>query len=457
MYQRRFALSAALVVLLINATFCTHARATAAPEILWQTDLEVAKRIASQTNRMVLVHFWSPSCGPCKLLEKDVFSQPQVQQAIQSRFVPVKLNADDWPTTVKAYGVTRLPTDLVLTPNGQIIGRMVSPLKPDAYLQELAIAANGTGPAATPPGAAFVASTAISAPMGTAAAPPVATAPQAQTTPNGNILWGAPPTAGQAAAPITAAPIAAVPPAMPNYSNDRYAEFQQRFGHPAPVPAAQQSVNPVPQYAAQQFTVPPQAGAPQQAATASYAAAPYQTSPVAAPTGYAMPNQQMPVAGYAPANQAFASGQPQSLAPAAMASPYAGYAAPAAAPQIAPPPVGLNGYCPVTLIEQHRWQVGDQRFGAVHRGRTYLFAGPEEQRKFLANPDRYSPAASGHDVVAAIEYGQEIDGQRALGVEYANRIYLFSSDATRQMFMANRDRYAAQVLQAESPTGTTLR
>ena len=446
MYQRRFALCAALVVLLSGVTFCEHARATAVPEILWQTDLEVAKRIASQTNRMVLVHFWSPSCGPCKVLEKDVFSQPQVQQAIQSQFVPVKLNADDWPTTVKAYGVTRLPTDLVLAPSGQIIGRMVSPLKPDAYLQQLAIAANGTGPASTPAGAAFAASTAGSPPTATAFAPPAATAPQAAATPNGNILWGAPPSANQPAAPNAAAP-----PAMANYSNDRYAEFQQRFGHPAPAPVAQQPMNPAPQYATQQYAAPHQA-----IAATPYAAAPYQ----AQPTGYATSNQQMPIAGYAPANQVFAPPQSQMIAPAAggSTSPYAGYAAPAAmAPPIAPPPVGLNGYCPVTLIEQHRWQVGDQRFGAVHRGRTYLFAGPEEQRKFLANPDRYSPAASGHDVVAAIEYGQEIDGQRALGVEFANRIYLFSSDATRQMFMANRDRYAAQVLQAENPTGTTLR
>jgi YHS domain-containing protein len=120
-------------------------------------------------------------------------------------------------------------------------------------------------------------------------------------------------------------------------------------------------------------------------------------------------------------------------------------------------PLALDGYCPVSLVEQQRWQVGDRRYGAIHRGRTYLFAGPEQQRKFLANPDRYSPAISGEDVVMALDHGQEVDGKRALGVEFQNRIYLFSSDASRQAFSQNPKRYAAEVLQAENPSQTVLR
>ena len=91
----------------------------AAPNTLqWQTNLEDAKRIAAQTNRMVLVHFWSPTCMPCLELERNVFSQPQVQQFIDARFVPIKINADDAPSTTRRYGINRLPTDLVLTPGG---------------------------------------------------------------------------------------------------------------------------------------------------------------------------------------------------------------------------------------------------------------------------------------------------------------------------------------------------
>src|SRR6478672_11983515 len=194
MIAKHLATVAAIVV------SCALLCGAAAPPsgILWQTDLEAAKRIAAQTNRLALVHFWQRNCGPCKQLDQDVFSQSQVQQEIQSRFVPVKLNAEEWPTTLKTYGITRFPTDLVITPSGQIVGRMTSPLKPDIYLQQLAIAASGTGPAATPGASSYVASMAGSAtPTSMASAPvvqpgtqmiPSATAPvaAAQTS----AAWG---------------------------------------------------------------------------------------------------------------------------------------------------------------------------------------------------------------------------------------------------------------------------
>ena len=59
------------------------------------------------------------------------------------------------------------------------------------------------------------------------------------------------------------------------------------------------------------------------------------------------------------------------------------------------PPLGLDGFCPVSLSEKQQWVSGDSRWGVIHRGRTYLFAGPEEQRRFFADPDRYAPVAVG--------------------------------------------------------------
>ena len=126
---------------------CGSAWCAAAPATLhWQTNLEEAKRIAAQTNRLVLVHFWAPSCKACVDLDNKVFSQPQVQQFIDARFVPIKINADDAPTTTKRYGIVQLPTDLILTPGAQIVGRMACPLAADAYMQQLLIASTAPAP-----------------------------------------------------------------------------------------------------------------------------------------------------------------------------------------------------------------------------------------------------------------------------------------------------------------------
>ena len=57
--------------------------------IRWQQDIESAKKLARESNRLVLIHFWTESCGPCKMLEQNVFNQPGVGTAIEAQFVPV--------------------------------------------------------------------------------------------------------------------------------------------------------------------------------------------------------------------------------------------------------------------------------------------------------------------------------------------------------------------------------
>ncbi len=104
--------------------------------------------------------------------------------------------------------------------------------------------------------------------------------------------------------------------------------------------------------------------------------------------------------------------------------------------------------------------LGDRRWGAIHRGRTYLFAGPEEQRRFFTDPDRYAPTASGNDVVLAAEQGQAVPGMRQHGVTFGNHVYLFSSEATLEKFSKNPNVYVNQAsgsLRAGAYVGQQMR
>jgi protein disulfide-isomerase len=120
------------------------------------------------------------------------------------------------------------------------------------------------------------------------------------------------------------------------------------------------------------------------------------------------------------------------------------------------PPIGLDGFCPVTLCEKQQWMAGDRRWGAVHRGRTYLFTGPEEQRRFFADPDRFAPVMSGNDLVAVVEQGQTVPGMREYGVFLGPRVFLFASETSREKFEKNPNlyaNYATEAVRASSNPG----
>ena len=103
-----------------------------------------------------------------------------------------------------------------------------------------------------------------------------------------------------------------------------------------------------------------------------------------------------------------------------------------------PPPLGLDGFCPVSLAgwagKFPQWQPGDPRWGAIHRGRLYLFVGQAQQQAFLQDPDRFSPMLAGRDVVRMIKYGEKTTGERRHGVTYRDRVYLFRDEYSLQEF-----------------------
>ena len=122
------------------------------------------------------------------------------------------------------------------------------------------------------------------------------------------------------------------------------------------------------------------------------------------------------------------------------------------------PPLAFDGYCPVSMRNKWQWVPGNPQYGIVHMGRTYWFAGPDEQKQFWTDPARYAPALSGNDPVLAIDHQQQVPGKRDHSLDYDGLFYMFASEATLQQFTANPARYAAGVRQAMGlPRGRLVR
>ncbi len=52
-----------------------------------------------------------------------MFVRPEVAAAFEAAYVPVKLNVDYFPSTATQFGITALPTDIVITPQGRLSER----------------------------------------------------------------------------------------------------------------------------------------------------------------------------------------------------------------------------------------------------------------------------------------------------------------------------------------------
>lgn len=102
------------------------------------------------------------------------------------------------------------------------------------------------------------------------------------------------------------------------------------------------------------------------------------------------------------------------------------------------------------------WKKGDVRFGAIHRGRTYLFTTAENRDTFLQSPDEFAPALSGSDPVLAVDSRQNIPGSRQYAVEYRGKFYFFSSEETLSRFWTNADGYATGAERVAAATGDTV-
>lgn len=94
--------------------------------------------LAEQENKAVFVDFYTSWCGPCKMMEKEVFSQEKVGEYYNRNFVCCQIDGEkgEGPALVKKYKITGYPTFLYLDCRGQVLYRFSGARKVNEFLME---------------------------------------------------------------------------------------------------------------------------------------------------------------------------------------------------------------------------------------------------------------------------------------------------------------------------------
>ena len=116
---------------------CHHALAPpAAPlEIRTVADFD---RLVSRASIPVVVDFWAPWCGPCRMVAPEIV---KVAARAAGRFIVVKVNTDEVPELGQRFGIRSIPTMAVFS-DGREAAR-TSGARPSADIEAFVAQATG--------------------------------------------------------------------------------------------------------------------------------------------------------------------------------------------------------------------------------------------------------------------------------------------------------------------------
>ncbi|MEM7655530.1 MAG: thioredoxin family protein [Bacteroidota bacterium] len=103
----------------------------------FEGSLAEAKAKAEAEGKLLFVESYADWCGPCKLMAREVFSDPEVGAYFNEHFINVKLDMDD-PANhpfAKAHRIRSIPDMMFLTSEEGVVNRKLGYVPKRTFLK----------------------------------------------------------------------------------------------------------------------------------------------------------------------------------------------------------------------------------------------------------------------------------------------------------------------------------
>jgi thiol:disulfide interchange protein len=134
-YNRAVMVMATLMGL---SAILTIARLRQGTELVrWRTDYTAAQAESKTAGKPLFVYFTASWCGPCQSLKSTTWADRGVARALESKYIPVKLDVDDNPALAERYHTDGIPYFLVFDGAGNVVKTTTGALDASEFLEWL--------------------------------------------------------------------------------------------------------------------------------------------------------------------------------------------------------------------------------------------------------------------------------------------------------------------------------
>lgn len=121
------------VFLLMGAGLFAQTKISFEKKATWEEVLAKAK----EENKLIFVDVYATWCGPCKMMDKNVFTESSVAEYYNETFINAKFDSDteEGGAVAQSFGVTALPTFLYVDGDGNLVSKTLGYQEADMFIE----------------------------------------------------------------------------------------------------------------------------------------------------------------------------------------------------------------------------------------------------------------------------------------------------------------------------------